>query len=66
MEATAQVTVTTPTSAPEPTTITAPTLAPTVAATTAAPTSGLPCLGGAAPLFLVVGALVVARRRSDW
>lgn len=66
VEATAQATVTMPTSAPEPTTATAPTLAPTAAATTATPTSGLPCLGGAAPLLMVVGALVVARRRPGW
>lgn len=61
--ATAPLTVTTPTSAPEPTMTTAPTPAPTAAATTAAPTSGLPCLGGAAPLLLVVGALFLPRRR---
>lgn len=35
-------------------------------ATTPAPASGLPCLGGAAPLLIAVGALVVQRRRQSW
>lgn len=53
---------TTPTSAPEPATTVAPTPTPNSAATPA-PRSGLPCLGGAAPLLLVVGALFLPRRR---
>ena len=57
-ETAAQATVT-PTSAPEP-------AATTAAASPAAPSGGLPCLGGAAPLFMIVGALLVARRRSGW
>lgn len=52
----------TPTSAPEPVTTVAPTPPPTTAATPA-PRGGLPCLGGAAPLLLVVGAFCLPRRR---
>lgn len=52
----------TPTSAPEPATTVAPTPTPGIASTPT-PRGGLPCLGGAAPLLLVVGALFLPRRR---
>lgn len=52
----------TPTRAPEAATTVAPTPTPSVASTPA-PSGGLPCLGGAAPLLLVVGALCLPRRR---
>lgn len=58
VETAAQATVTPPR-------VAAPTATP-VSTNTAVPTSGLPCLGGAAPLLMVVGTLLVARRRSGW
>lgn len=52
----------TPTRAPAPATTVAPTPTPS-AVPTPASGGGLPCLGGAAPLLLVVGALFLPRRR---
>ena len=60
--ATAAQPTATPTRAPEPATTVAPSPTQSVAPTPA-PSGGLPCLGGAAPLLLVVGALFLPRRR---